>query len=229
MNMRAFHLLPFLGALLLLGHGWAEDVKPADPDLPEPLDTQGAQSILQSSPFTRTLDLSDTLMLTGIAYVQGKPVATILNKLTKQNYLVSEEPNAQGWRLTDANPSLEPKRTQVKLMVGAEVVTIHYADAQLAPTTSLSKYGPSHIPTKEEAIGHDENGKEYIKGSIYLSDADRDRYHKSLSREAHDKFRQVIRDSRDKMTSMSAEERTTFAKKIFDDVTAEDRSSRGKR
>lgn len=224
--MRFRHLsfsLLAVAALLPLQAG-AADGKMPDPDLPQPLDVQNAQTILESSPFTRTLDLSDTLMLTGIAYVQGKPVATISNKITKQSYLVSEEPNAQGWRLTEAQPSSEPKRTQVKLMVGPEEVTIHYADAQLAPTTSLSKYGPSHTPTKEEYLGHDEQGKEYVRGSVYLSDADRDRYHKELSKDAHNKFRDTIRDNRDKMFSLSPEERTAYAKKVFDEVSAEDRS-----
>jgi hypothetical protein len=223
MRFRHLSLSTFALAAALPLCVWAADVKMPDPDLPQPLNLQNAQSILESSPFTRTLDLSDTLMLTGIAYVQGKPVATISNRVTKQSYLVSEEPNAQGWRLTEAQPSSEPRRTQVKLMVGPEVVTIHYADAQLAPTTSLSKYAPSHTPTKEEFTGHDEHGKEYVRGSVYLSDADRDRYHKELSKEAHNKFRDLIRDNRDKMFSMSTDERTTYAKKVFDEVSAEDR------
>ena len=225
---RISRTLVHLGAFLLLAHAWAGDPpKAIDPDLPQPLDVQGAQTILESSPFTRPLDLSDSLLLTGVAYVQGKPVATIADKNTKQRYLVSEEPNALGWRLTEATRNAEPRFTQVKLMVGAEVVTIRYSDSQLAPTTSKSTYMPSKIPTEEEFTGHDENGKAYVRGSVYLSDADRDRY-RTLSKESHDKFRQEIRDNRDKMFSLSPEERAAYAKKVFDSAIAADRARAGK-
>ena len=47
-------------------------------------------------------------------------------------------------------------------MVGPEIVTIHYGNAQIAPTTQ-AKY-----PTDAEAIRNDENGKPYVRGSAYL-------------------------------------------------------------
>jgi hypothetical protein len=213
-----------LGTLLLAAQIWAQDVKAPDPDLPQPLDLQAAQPMLESSPFTRPLDLSDSLMLTGIAYVQGKPVATVADKATRQSYLVSEEPNAQGWKLAGASASNEPRRSQVKLLVGTEEVIIHYNDSQLTPTSNKSVFA-SRFPTEEEVTRKDENGKPYISGSLYLSDADRDRYHSGISKEAHDKFRQEIRDNRAMMFSASPEERAAFAKKVFDKVVSEDKGS----
>lgn len=214
-------LLLVLSAALLSASLCAEDEKPSDPDLPQPLNLQVAQPLLESSPFTRALNLADSLTLTGIAYVEGKPVATIADKATKQTYMVSGEPNAQGWRLTETTPSSQPRRTQVKLMVGTEEVIVRYNDAQLAPTSR----GGGKFPTEQEYTGHDENGKPYIKGSAYLSDEDRDRYHNALSREAHDKFRDIIRANRDKMLSSSPEERAAYAKQVLDKVAAEDKGS----
>src|SRR5207244_4223980 len=70
-----------------------------DPDVPAPFDAAVATSLLEHPPFTRALNLSESLLLTGVAYVDGKPVATIKDVKTNQSYLVSEEPNSQGWRL----------------------------------------------------------------------------------------------------------------------------------
>jgi hypothetical protein len=195
----------------------------ADPDLPQPLDPRVAAPLIEKPPFTRALDLSEKLQLTGIAYVEGKPVATLMDRDTKQNYLVSEQPNALGWKLAEANASTEPRLTSVILSVGAERVTIRYGDAQLTPTSS-GRAGPSRWPTNEEVMRPDENGKIYVRASPYLSDADRDRYYKSWSREAHDKFRDVVRNNRDMMFKASPQERANFAKKAFDQIDAEERA-----
>ncbi len=79
------------------------------------------------------LDLSDTLKLTGIAYVQGKPVATLVNKTTKQTYLVTSEPNALGWKLAGVSTGSHISHAEVKIMVGGEIVSIRYSETQLAP------------------------------------------------------------------------------------------------
>ena len=200
----------------------AADTKAPDPDLPQPLDLNLAQQMLDSSPFSRALNLSESLKLTGIAYVQGKPVATLMDKTTKKSFLVSEEPNAQGWRLAGASASNDLRATQVKIMIGAEMVTIHYGDAQLAPSKV------ARFPTDAEAIRNDENGKPYVRGSAYLSETDRERYYKGWSREAHDKFRTIIRDSREKMFASSPDERAAFSKKVFDTIDAEDKARTGK-
>jgi hypothetical protein len=65
---------------------------PGDPDLPQPIDSAAAQEILANSPFTRSLDLSHTLQLTGIAYVEGHPMATFFNRETKRSFVLSDEP-----------------------------------------------------------------------------------------------------------------------------------------
>lgn len=189
-----------------------------DPDLPQPLDLTVAQPLLASSPFTRAINLSDSITLTGIAYVQGQPVATLTDKRTKENILVSRVPNSRGWSLADAIPSTELRFTSVRILVGPELVTIRYGDAQLAPTTQ------ARYPTDAEALRNDENGKAYVRGSVYLPDADRERYYHGLSREAHNKFREVIRANREMMIKASPEERAAFAKKVFDAVDAEDRA-----
>src|SRR5437764_236387 len=113
----------------------ADPAAAADPDLPQPVSPDDLTALVTSSPFTRSLNLSDSLVLTGIAYIEGKPVATILNKATRENFVVSQEPNAQGWRLAETNATAQLNRAQAKIMVGAELITVRYSDEQLSPET----------------------------------------------------------------------------------------------
>ncbi|WP_075090488.1 hypothetical protein [Verrucomicrobium spinosum] len=67
-------------------------------------------------------------------------MATILNKQTKENFVVSETPNAQGWKLAETSATVQLSRTQAKIMVGAEMVTVRYSNEQLSPE-SMKKGG----------------------------------------------------------------------------------------
>ena len=224
MNSQA--ILPLLFSLAVTPVLVAQDLPTAvamDPDLPQPVDNSIAAPLIERPPFTRAIDLSEKLQLTGIAYMEGKPVATLVDRETKQNYLVSEQPNALGWKLAGTNASSQLRLSSVQLQVGSEMVTIRYSDAQLSPTSS-GRSGPSRWPSNEEAVRNDENGKPYVRGSVYLSDADRDRYYKGFSREGHEKFRDILRDNREKMFRASPQERAEFAKKIFDQVDAEEKT-----
>jgi hypothetical protein len=109
---------------------------PSDPDLPQPVNGAAVQEILANSPFTRSLDLSHTLQLTGIAYVEGHPVATFFNRETKGSFVLSDEPDQAGWRLLEALPSTELTRTVVKIQAMNELVTISFGDEQIDPGAS---------------------------------------------------------------------------------------------
>src|SRR6187549_1705401 len=95
----------------------AEDVTPVDTDLPQPFTTAVADELVTHSPFTRIVNVEDTLQLTGVAYVDGRPVATFLNKATKERLTVSEDANAQGWKITEAIPGTELQDTEVHVLI----------------------------------------------------------------------------------------------------------------
>ena len=83
MNPRYYFPLRCVVALTLVTFQMrAADVAPSDPDLPQPLNLSVTQSLIEKSPFTRPLDLSDSLQLTGGGYVDGKPVATVVVRET---------------------------------------------------------------------------------------------------------------------------------------------------
>ncbi len=210
--MKKFAATCFIFASALIG---AEDIKPvADPDLPQTFDANVAQPLLENPPFTRSINLSDSLVLTGIAYIDGKPVATIFDKSTKASYVVSEEPNQKGWKLAETNASTELKRTQAKIMIGGETVTIRYAAIQ------PSQQGDQNKDGRSGRWGGGDSGSskhDYKKPS----EEDINRY-KALSDQARDKFHSALRDNREKMMMMSSEDRSAYVKTVFDKIEKED-------
>lgn len=211
-------LLPALAALLVMHAAGAAEpaAKPgsSDPDLPTPFDPNATASLLENSPFTRSLNLSDSLVLTGIAYIDGKPVATVVNKATKENFVVSEEPNAQGWKLAETSATTKLNHTQAKIMIGAEVVTVRYSADALSPE-ALKKGGfkpggggPPGPPSADSGPRRDfpRPTQEQIDHFRSLPDA------------VKEKFRQALADSREKMLNATPEERMEYAKRTLEGI-----------
>lgn len=193
---------------------------PADPDLPQPFDANAATQLLKQSPFTRAVNLAETLRLTGVAFIDGKPVATVRDTATNQTYVVSDKPNVQGWKLESATPGSQPNRAEARIMIGSELVTVRYSESQIAPakkgSSSKGGYMPSKVPTPEEFTGHDDKGA-YVRGMVYLSDEDRAKM-RDVPRETREKFLEMVHDHRDTLFKSSHEERASFVKQAFDTV-----------
>jgi hypothetical protein len=189
-----------------------------DSDLPQPFDANVAQSLLESSPFTRSLNLSDSLSLTGIAYVEGKPVATLLNRSTKESFIVSEEPNAQGWKLATASPDAELRHTQVRIMVGPEIVTVRYGDEQLSPEHARRSSGPS-ISSSGPSMSY--SGRTSYKSSSYLGENSRERYY-ALSEKSRESFKESMHKLIDKHPEFTQEQRSVYAEKYYARAMADD-------
>lgn len=195
-----------------------------DPDLPQPLAAQEVQPLVVSPPFTRALNLSESLTLTGIAYVEGKPVATIKNRQTNESFVVSEEPNAQGWKLAQWTTTRDLNRAEVKLMVAGEIVTVRYGMEQLTPETKRTPPGPSPSSGGGGPPPPGSDGPR-IRTSSYLGDGGRERYYQ-LSDGARDKFRELMRQRREQNPNASMEELSAFAKREFEKIEADDRRNR---
>jgi hypothetical protein len=212
----------FAGVCLAAALTVRADEEVTDSDLPQPFDANVAQSLLESSPFTRSLNLSDSLTLTGIAYVEGKPVATLLNRATKESFIVSEEPNAQGWKLAGATPDPALRHTQVKLMVGAEIVTVRYGDEQLAPEhAKRSSSRPS-----SESTSMMTSSKTQYRSSSYLGENSRERY-TALSEKAREMFKESMHKLIDKHPEFTQEQRSVYAEKYYARAQAEDQKQSG--
>jgi len=109
---------------------------PVIPGGPETITEADYQELAANSPFTRALNLSDSLILTGIAKIGSDTIATILNKESKETYVVSGgQANAQGWRLSkvEGDQSALDKVTAKIAVNGGEVVSVRFDEKQLKP------------------------------------------------------------------------------------------------
>ena len=191
---------------------------PVDPDLPQPFDATSLSAIIQNSPFTRIVSISDSLVLTGMAYVNGKPVVTIFDKNEKQSLVVSEEPNLKGWKLIEALPTTNIDRAQAKIAIGGETFSIRHSVLDKNDLTKGKSDKGDKGPRNESS-----GGDRFNRGSRGPSEEDRKKY-ESLSDKAKDKFRDAMREkfSDEKFRNAPEEERRNAIKSMFEKIQKED-------
>lgn len=198
---------------------------PVDPDLPQPFDPNSLAAVVENSPFTRIVSVSDSLVLTGMAYVDGKPVVTIFDKDSKQSIVVSEEPNLKGWKLVGAQPSDKIDRAQAKISVGGETFSIRHTtltkdDMRRDKDRGERREGSGGPPPP----GGDDRFRRSSRGP---SEEDRKKY-ESLSEKAREKFRDALREkfSDEKFRNAPEEDRRNAIRSIFEKIEKDDKGGR---
>ena len=191
---------------------------PVDPDLPQPFDATSLSAIIQNSPFTRIVSISDSLVLTGMAYVNGKPVVTIFDKNEKQSLVVSEEPNLKGWKLIEALPTSNIERAQAKIAIGGETFSIRHSVLDKNDLTKGKSDKGDRGPRNDSSGGDRLN-----RGNRGPSEEDRKKY-ESLSDKAKEKFRDAMREkfSDEKFRNAPEEERRNAIRTMFEKIQKED-------
>ncbi len=125
----------------------AQETAPSPGIAPEAVAVADFAALKASSPFLRSLNLSDLLVLTGFAEVEDERVATIMNKETKETYVVSSQMNSQGWKMVELKTDPDLEKVAVKVAIdGGEVVTVRYVDIPLKPGEAKPAAGPSTEP-----------------------------------------------------------------------------------
>lgn len=191
-----------------------------DPDLPQPFDPNSLSPVVTASPFTRMVNMSDNLVLTGIAYIDGKPVATVFNKESKQSFIVGSEPNFQGWTLQEAQPAPDITRSQARISIGGEVVSVRYGSVSAKDMQGERK-------SERSDRGDRDRGEGFRGSSRGPSEEDRKKY-ESLSEKAREKFRDTLREKfRDeKFRNAPEEERRNMIRKEFERIEKEDKGGK---
>ena len=193
---------------------------PVDEDLPQPFDfdSKVMNEMRMHSPFNRFVSLEDTIQLTGVAYINGKPMATLVNKETKQRFVVSNEPNSMGWTLTEATLSDEPSKTEVHLMVGTDEVVLHYGEVQLHPGSAAQ--GKAELSTKKRNVSPTPpSGGPKINLASLLGEKGKELVG-ALSPESREKLTSILEASQAKHPERSADENSAIAKKIYTKMIA---------
>ncbi len=109
-----------------------EVTPPNDDDgaIPQPMNLDEFEALVMNPPFTRSLGVSDSLILTGVAHFENDVVATLLDTATMESQVVSRTANFRGWQLVGFGG--DPDRMQTwtaRIQVpGGEVVSIRYQE-----------------------------------------------------------------------------------------------------
>jgi len=136
--------------------GAPEEASIAEFFLPGSIEPDSFTDLLENSPFTRVLDFSESLQLTGIAVIDGEQVATVHDREKGRSFVVSTEPNENGWKMVEIDSNADLENVTASFSVnGGEVVTVQFGDEQLNPTgtssiTATNKSKGKPPPTKEE-------------------------------------------------------------------------------
>ncbi len=151
MNLsRGFLLVTWLGMAAVRGVDPAQQTPPSNDDdgtIPQAFKTEDFQALMSNSPFTRTLGVSDSVILTGIAHFDNETYATLLDTKTMESQVVSKTPNFHGWQLVGVggDPANMLTWNAKVLIPGGETVSIRYQKppAKLARKSSGGSPGSS--------------------------------------------------------------------------------------
>lgn len=168
----------------------------------------------EQSPFTCALNLSDSLILTGIAMVDEERVATLMNKETKETFVVSSQSNAQGWKMVDLKEDSDLEKVAAKVSVsGGEVVTVRYAEWQLKPGEARPGAGPGQDGNRR-SFG-DKGGDGDRRRGFGPPPEFREKMEK-LSEDQRSKLFQKMGELREKNPDMPREERGKVMMEMMD-------------
>lgn len=96
--------------------------------IPQPVNNVAFEALLATSPFTRSLGVSDSLILTGVARFGNDVFATLLDTQTMDSQVVSHMPNGEGWQLigVGGDPAKIDTWTARIQIRGGEILSIRY-------------------------------------------------------------------------------------------------------
>ena len=130
----------FVGLCMALTLPAAETVRQAlsadeDGAIPHVVNVEDFESLVTNPPFTRSLGVSDSLILTGVAYFEKDVFATLLDTKTFESQVVSKTPNFQGWQLVGVGgTSAQIQTWSAKIQIpGGEVISVRYQKPPLKP------------------------------------------------------------------------------------------------
>ena len=100
--------------------------------LPLPVDERHFSALREHSPFTRSLNLSGALVLTGVAEMDGTPVATLIDTENGLSMAISEFPDDRGWKLVGFQRKDDLEVAVATIAVeGGEVIKVYYDEERI--------------------------------------------------------------------------------------------------
>jgi hypothetical protein len=139
---RSVLFMTLIGIVTMRGADTTQQSPPSDDDgaIPQSVNEASFDALFASSPFTRSLGVSDSIILTGVAHIEGDVFATLLDTETMQSQVVSKAANIQGWQLVGVSGNPAESRTwAAKIQVaGGQVISVRYQKPPTKRTRSAT-------------------------------------------------------------------------------------------
>ena len=104
-----------------------------DTEVPAPVTMAQFSELLERPPFRRVLALTDALTLSGIASLPDRKMVTVWNRVTRESFIVTDQPNAQGWRLMNLTESSDLKGVAAVIASADQSITLRFDPERLTP------------------------------------------------------------------------------------------------
>lgn len=183
--------------VLFFGMGMLALGRDGGADLPRQVTEADFEMVKKSSPFLRTLNLSDTYLLRAVVSMGEESLATLYNRTTKETVVVSTGSESRnGMRLMGVSKADDLGKVSVEVSVGGEVVALKYDEKSVTPVGK-------HLPASGGKANLGKDGKEKPKGPR----PEEVKRYKDLSPEKREKFHQYIRQTMKKYPDISREEK----------------------
>tara|TARA_R110002096_G_scaffold319334_2_gene513546 strand:- start:197 stop:814 length:618 start_codon:yes stop_codon:yes gene_type:complete len=187
---------------------------------PKPVELGDFVALTAQSPFSRALNLSDSLILTGIATLDTEKVATLLNKETNETYVVSSQLNAQGWKMVELKVDDDLEKVAATVSVeGGEVVTVRYAEWQLKPGEARPGGGVGDGAISPGGTGGKGKGGKGGDGERRGPPPEMREKMMTLSEDQRGKLFQKMMELREKSPDMPREERGKIMSEMVEKMT----------
>lgn len=185
------------------------------PSFPKPVTEEDVAAWKANSPFLRTLDPSKSLVLTGIAHLDGGLFATLFDRDTKETHIVTGSANPQGWQIAGIEgDEANPQTVAVKIsMPGGEIFPVRFDEGQLKPAQQAPRIPPDQMRRIAEQA---RNFKDGISGDGFRGPPPPE-VAKKLSRLSEEQRRQLIyRIGELRNRGVSSEERQAIFVRMID-------------
>ena len=128
-HMKSGYLAGAVAWALLLNTAQSD---PATSTLPSLVEIQNFAALQEQSPFSRTLFLSESIVLSGRAWIDDRPVVTLIDTEEPRAFSISETPSETGWKLIELTGSEDIETCIATIAIeGGEVIRIRYNEERI--------------------------------------------------------------------------------------------------
>lgn len=181
-----------------------------DSPVPAPVTAAHFPALLERPPFRRVLGLSDSLVLSGVASLPDGKMVTVWNRATRESFLVTARPNAQGWKLDELTESSDLRNVAAAISSGDQSITLRFDPERLTPPKLDNTSKPA---TRSES-------QVVVEALLRALDPVASKHFENLPPTSQETFRKSFAGFLDTYPSASDGQRLDFVRKSLAEISA---------